>query len=104
MPRLPDPRIPWFLGAQSFTVNLEVSPKHPPILWKLPVQSFPIYRNGIQNTSSNQDSKITFKSLDTELHPKRSYRATLGVASHGSLHLQVRKLDATQGVEFPPPE
>ena len=54
MPRLPDPRIPWFLGAQSFTVNLEVSPKHPPILWKLPVQSFPSYRTGFQNTSSHQ--------------------------------------------------
>ena len=57
MPRLPDPRIPWFLGAQSFTVNLEVSPKHPPILWKLPVQSFPSYRTGFQNTSSHLDTK-----------------------------------------------
>ena len=63
MPRLPDPRIPWFLGAQSFTVNLEVSPKHPPILWKLPVQSFPSYRTGFQNTSSHLDSKTSHSDL-----------------------------------------
>ena len=34
MALLQDPRIPCFFGAQSFTVNLEVSPKSPPILWK----------------------------------------------------------------------
>ena len=41
MALLQDPRIPCFFGAQSFTVNLEVSPKSPPILWKTSCTELP---------------------------------------------------------------
>ena len=57
MPRLPDPRIPWFLGAQSFTVNLEVSPKYPPILWKTSCTELP----NLQEWDPKHQFKSRFK-------------------------------------------